>query len=62
MILNLDHIAIAVPELEAAIRRFAEDLGLALSGTEDVPSAETTTAFFPVSVGSRRRRAGKGPP
>ena len=50
MILNLDHIAIAVPELEAAIRRFAEDLGLALSGTEDVPSAETTTAFFPVSV------------
>jgi methylmalonyl-CoA/ethylmalonyl-CoA epimerase len=49
MILNLDHVAIAVPELETAIRRFAEDLGLSLSGTEDVVSAQTRTAFFPVS-------------
>jgi len=48
MITRLDHIAIAVPDLQAAIRRFAEDLGLKLEGTEDVPSAQTTTAFFPV--------------
>ena len=49
-ITNLDHIAIAVPGLDEAIQRFAEDLGLTLSGTEDVHSAQTTTAFFPVSV------------
>lgn len=50
MILNLDHIAIAVDGLEAAIQRFAEDLGLELRGVEDVHSAKTQTAFFPVSV------------
>lgn len=49
MLLNLDHIAIAVPDLSEAIRRFAEDLGLELTGSEDVQSAQTTTAFFPVS-------------
>lgn len=48
MILSLDHIAIAVPDLEAAIRRFAEDFGLELAGTEDVHSAKTSTAFFPI--------------
>lgn len=55
-ITNLDHIAIAVPGLDEAIRRFAEDLGLTLDGTEDVPSAQTTTAFFPVSVPERPSR------
>lgn len=53
MLLNLDHIAIVVPELDEAIRRFAGDLGLELSGTEDVHSAQTATAFFPVSVPER---------
>lgn len=48
MLVALDHIAIAVPDLDRAIRRFAEDLGLAFEGTEDVPSAKTKTAFFPV--------------
>jgi methylmalonyl-CoA/ethylmalonyl-CoA epimerase len=48
MIRRLDHIAIAVPDLEPAIRRFAEDLGLSLSGREDVPSEQTATAFFPI--------------
>lgn len=48
MIRSLDHIAIAVPDLERAIRRFADDLGLSFDGTEDVPSAATRTAFFPV--------------
>ncbi|MEC7946766.1 MAG: methylmalonyl-CoA epimerase [Myxococcota bacterium] len=47
MIKRLDHIAIAVPDLDAAIRRFCEDLGLPLSGQEDVLSAKTTTAFVP---------------
>jgi methylmalonyl-CoA epimerase len=47
MIKRLDHIAIAVPDLDAAIRRFCEDLGLPLAGQEDVLAAKTTTAFVP---------------
>lgn len=48
MITALDHIAIAVPDLEASIKRFAEDFGLNFDGTEDVVAAKTSTAFFPV--------------
>ena len=48
MIVGLDHIAVAVPDLAEAIRRFTEDLGLELAGTEDVPSAQTRTAFVPL--------------
>jgi len=47
MIRRLDHIAIAVPDLQDAIRRFSEDIGLPLAGTEDVPDQQTTTAFLP---------------
>jgi methylmalonyl-CoA/ethylmalonyl-CoA epimerase len=46
--IRLDHVAIAVPELDAAIRRFVEDLGLTLEGVEDVRSAVTRTAFLAV--------------
>jgi methylmalonyl-CoA/ethylmalonyl-CoA epimerase len=49
MIVGLDHVAIAVPELDMAIRRFVEDLGLSLRGQEDVHSAQTRTAFLPVA-------------
>ena len=45
---GLDHIAIAVDDLPAGIRRFCEDIGMPLEGTEDVVSAQTTTAFIPV--------------
>ncbi len=48
MIRRLDHIAIAVPDLDAAITRFAEDLGIPLAGREDVPTEKTSTAFFPI--------------
>ncbi len=48
MITGLDHIAIAVPDLHKAIERFAEDFGLDLKGTEDVPEAKTSAAFFPI--------------
>ncbi len=48
MITALDHIAVAVPDLERAIQRFAEDFGLTLSGTEEVTDAQTSTAFFPL--------------
>lgn len=52
MITALDHIAVAVPDLHAAIRRFAEDFGLELAGVEDVEAAATTTAFFPLPATS----------
>lgn len=48
MITALDHIAVAVPDLEKAIARFAEDFGLQFAGTEDVTDAQTRTAFFPL--------------
>jgi methylmalonyl-CoA/ethylmalonyl-CoA epimerase len=48
MIVALDHIAIAVPDLEVAIKRFMDDFGIELAGTEEVESAKTTTAFFPI--------------
>ena len=49
MITGLDHIAVAVPDLERAIKRFMEDFGLDFEGTEDVQAANTSTAFFPLS-------------
>ena len=48
MITALDHIAIAVPDLEGAIERFLEDFGLQHDGNEVVEAAQTTTAFFSV--------------
>ena len=48
MITALDHIAIAVPDLEKAIARFVADFGLPLGGTEDVEEAKTTAAFLPL--------------
>lgn len=48
MITALDHIAIAVPDLQKSIKRFMEDFGLDFSGTEDVEAAKTSTAFFPL--------------
>jgi methylmalonyl-CoA/ethylmalonyl-CoA epimerase len=48
MITALDHIAIAVPDFEKAIKRFMEDFGLEFEGTEDVEAAKTKTAFFPL--------------
>ncbi len=48
MITALDHIAIAVPDLEAAIKRFMDDFGIEFEGREDVESAKTSTAFFQI--------------
>lgn len=52
MILGLDHIAVAVPDLDGAVRRWAGDLGLALDGTEDVLLQKTRTAFVAIPAGS----------
>lgn len=48
MITALDHIAIAVPDLEKAIQRFMQDFGLQFDGIEEVEAAQTSTAFFPL--------------
>lgn len=48
MITGLDHIAIAVSDIDAAIARFLEDFGIPMSGREDVPTEQTSTAFFPM--------------
>jgi len=48
MIVSLDHIAIAVPDLEKSISRFLDDFGLNFQGSESVTSAKTSTAFFPI--------------
>ena len=48
MLGKLNHVAIAVPDLEASIKRFMEDFGLKFEGTEDVEAAKTSTAFFPL--------------
>ncbi|MEH6603993.1 MAG: methylmalonyl-CoA epimerase [Pseudomonadales bacterium] len=48
MIVALDHIAIAVPDLDRAIKRFMDDFGIPFKGSEDVESAKTSTAFFPI--------------
>ena len=47
-IIGLDHVAIATADIDAAIRRLAEDFGIPLSGREDVPTENTATAFFPL--------------
>jgi len=48
MITGLDHIAIAVPDLQKSIQRFLEDFQLDFKGQEDVADAKTSTAFFPL--------------
>ena len=52
MIKGLAHLAVAVSDLERAIRRFSDDFGLDFSGREDVESAQTSTAFFPLPATS----------
>jgi methylmalonyl-CoA/ethylmalonyl-CoA epimerase len=49
MIIGLDHVAISTGDLEAALGRLLDDFGLELAGREAVPSAQTETAFFPIS-------------
>lgn len=48
MIRRLNHVAIAVADIDEGVRTFVDDLGLCLEGVEDVMSAQTRTAFLPV--------------
>ena len=64
MITGLDHIAIAVSDIEVAIKRFCDDLGLSLTHKEHVQSAQTITAFLPIeqsAIELIQPDAGQGP-
>ena len=45
-ILKIDHLGIAVPDLEAAVAAY-EALGFAVEARHDVPTEKVRTAFLP---------------
>lgn len=48
MITRIDHIAIAVRDLDETLRFYAEKLGLPYSHTADEPEQHAKVAFFPL--------------
>jgi methylmalonyl-CoA/ethylmalonyl-CoA epimerase len=48
---GLDHVAIVVRDLEAAIRLYRDTLGLELAEVEEVPEQQVTTAIFGRGMG-----------
>jgi methylmalonyl-CoA epimerase len=48
---GLDHVAIVVKDLDAAIRLYRETLGLELTQVEDVVEQQVTTAIFGQGMG-----------
>lgn len=48
MISKIDHIAIAVEDIEKAAAFFTDALGLSVSGREDVPEQKTRVAFIDI--------------
>jgi methylmalonyl-CoA/ethylmalonyl-CoA epimerase len=48
MITNIDHLGIAVKDLETAIAYYEQGLGLRCEHREEVPSQKVRTAFFQV--------------
>jgi len=45
---KINHIGIAVPDIEAAAKFYTEHLGLKLGGVEEVPDQKVKVAFLPV--------------
>jgi methylmalonyl-CoA/ethylmalonyl-CoA epimerase len=50
-ITKINHVAIAVPDIEAALTFWRDALGLDLSHIEEVPSQKSTVAFLPAGEG-----------
>ncbi len=48
MIKKVNHVAIAVSDIEGALRFWRDGLGLKVDHVEDVPSQKATVAFIPV--------------
>lgn len=49
-VLNIDHIGIAVPELESVKDFFEGTLGITHAGDETVEDQKVTTAFYPIGA------------
>jgi methylmalonyl-CoA/ethylmalonyl-CoA epimerase len=47
-VIKLNHIAIAIPEIEGALGFWQDALGLKLDHVEDVPSQKAQVGFLPV--------------
>lgn len=47
-LLRIDHIAVVVPELEAALEFWRAALGLSVEQIEEIPDQETLVAMLPV--------------
>ena len=47
-LLKVDHIGVAVKNIEEAMKFFSSTLGLKLEGTETVSEQKVTTAFLPI--------------
>ncbi|MEW6488914.1 MAG: methylmalonyl-CoA epimerase [Thermodesulfobacteriota bacterium] len=45
---KINHIGIAVPDIEAAAKFYIEHLGLQLGGMEEVPDQKVKVAFLPI--------------
>jgi|SRR5690554_828889 len=52
MFKKIDHLGIAVDDLEAAVKLYRDTLGLNYAGQEEVPEQKVTTAFFPLGESS----------
>jgi len=48
---KINHVAILVKDIEAALKFWRDDLGLPLDHVEDVPSQASKVAFMPVGEG-----------
>lgn len=48
MVEKIDHLGIAVKNLEEAVKFYEEVLGLTCSGVEEVPEQKVKVAFFPL--------------
>jgi len=53
MTAKLDHLAIAVPDLDAALTFYRDALGLDVEHVEDVASEGVRIAFLPLQSGTR---------
>ena len=49
--LKLDHIGIAVKDIGAALKFYADTLGLTLEGEEVISEQKVKTAFLPIKKG-----------
>jgi len=48
VIIKLDHIAIAVKDLECALKPYQEALGLTVSEMEEIPGQQVRIAYLPI--------------